>query len=200
VEGDDDSIVVRDGRYACVTCWGFNDGDVRVACEVFSIESQEMGDTVDLHRGDQPGIVHLHARDRMTEQELSPLVIRGRAIRKESKITLDDSCPPFGLSGWEAEATACRRRARAHTPELRQDLRREAEHFSVPTECSECFYGKGMRRVSFVRQAQKDIRVEEVGHLVVVSVDVSAGEIWRKGREMFRTFGKVLNEGLKLRL
>jgi hypothetical protein len=122
-----------------------------------------MGNTVDLHRGDQPCIVHLHTRNRMTEQELSPLVIRGRAIRQESKIPFDDACPPFGFRGCEAEAAACRRRARAHTPELRQDLRREAEHLSVPTKGSGCFDCKGMRRVRFVRQAQKDIRVEEGG-------------------------------------
>src|SRR5262245_52259816 len=108
-----------------------------------------MGDAIDLHRGDQPCIVHLHARDRMTEQELSPLVIRGGAIRQESKIPLDDARPPFGFRGWEAEAAACRGRARADTPELRQDLRREAEHLSAPTEGSEGFDGKGMRRVRF---------------------------------------------------
>jgi hypothetical protein len=42
-----------------------------------------------------------------------------------------------------------------------------------------------MSRVSLIREAQEDIRVEEVGHLVVVSIYVSAGEIWRKRREMF---------------
>jgi hypothetical protein len=194
----------RDGREGWVLrrcdMLGVNDGGVQVACEVVSIEGQEMGDTVDLHRGDQPCIVHLRARNPMTEQELSPLVIRGHAIRQESKIPLDDAGPPFGFRGWEAEAAACRRRARADTPELRQDLRREAEHLSAPPEGSKGFDGKGMRWVRFVRQAQEDICVEEVGHLSVVSVDVSAGEICRQGREMFRAFGEVFHEGLKLRL
>ena len=69
-----------------------------------------------------------------------------------------------------------------------------------PSEGSEGFDGKRMRRVRFVRQAQEDIRVEDAGHLVVVSVDVSAGEILRQGRKMFRAFGKVFDEGLKRRL
>ena len=35
--------------------------------------------------------------DRVTDEELSPFLIRGHAIRKETKVTLDDPCPPFGL-------------------------------------------------------------------------------------------------------
>ena len=89
---------------------------------------------------------------------------------------------------------------RAHTSELRQDLRREAEHLSAPPQCSKSRYGKGVGWFSFVRQAQKDIRAEKVGHLVLVGVDVNAGEIWRQGREVFRAYGKVFDEGLKLHL
>ena len=51
--------------------------------------------------------MHLHAGDRVTDEELSPFLIRGHAIRKEPKETLDDPCPPFRLGGYEAEAAAC---------------------------------------------------------------------------------------------
>ncbi len=66
-----------------------NHGDVGVASAVFSVKGQEVADAVDLHRGDQPCIVCLHAGDRVTDGELSPFLIRGHAIRKEPKVTLD---------------------------------------------------------------------------------------------------------------
>jgi hypothetical protein len=84
-----------------------NHGDVRVAREVFSVKGQEVGDAVDLHRDNQPRMVHLHASDRVTDEELSPFLIRGHTIRQEPKVTLDDPCPPFGLREYEAEAAAC---------------------------------------------------------------------------------------------
>ena len=96
---------------------------------------------------------------------------------------VSDPCPPFGIGGYEADATVYCRQARTHTPEFYQDLRSGAEHRSAPPQCSESLYGKGVSRVSLVRQAQKGTCIEEVGDLVVVGVDVSAGEIWRQGRE-----------------
>jgi hypothetical protein len=49
--------------------------------EVFSVKGQEVGGAVDLHRDNQPRMVHLHASDRMTDEEPSPFLIT--AVRLE---------------------------------------------------------------------------------------------------------------------
>jgi len=60
--------------------------------------------------------------------------------------------------------------------------------------------GIGLEGEALARQAQQDVGIEEIGPLVVVDVDIRAGEIWRKGRKVFRTSGKLVENGLKLRL
>jgi hypothetical protein len=41
----------------------------------------------------------LQAGDRVPNEELSLVLIRGHASRKKPNVTLDEPCPPFGLSG-----------------------------------------------------------------------------------------------------
>jgi hypothetical protein len=86
---------------------GFDNRDVLITAEVVSIKGEETGNTIDLHGGDEPHIVHLHTRGRIPYQELTPLLIRSQTIWEETKVRLNDPRSLFGLSGREAKAATC---------------------------------------------------------------------------------------------
>ena len=157
-----------------------------------------MSDAVDVHRGDKPGIIHQHTGYGVLDKELSPLVIGGHAIGEETEIALDHPDATFGRSGREPKAATGGRGARTYTPKLGQDLRGKAQDFVTPAEHSKRVSSDGVRRVGGIREAQQDVRIEEIGHLVLVGVDIRAGEIRRKGREVFRALGELVEDGLKL--
>jgi hypothetical protein len=132
----------------------FEHSDAWIAGEVFRVKGQEVGNAVDVHRGDKSSILHLHTRDRVPDEELSPLVIRGHAIGEETEIALDHPDPAFGRSGRKPKAATGRRWARAHTPKLGEDSRGEAQDFVAPTQRPEGISSEHMRRVSGIRYAQ----------------------------------------------
>ena len=83
----------------------FDDGDVAIAPEMFDIEGQELGDAVDVHRGNEPSIMRLGTDDGIPCDELSPFLIGGEAIRQE-EVVLNDPSSAFGFGRREAEAPA----------------------------------------------------------------------------------------------
>jgi hypothetical protein len=166
---------------------------------MFDIEGQEVRDAVTFHGGDKPGIMSLGTDDGIPDDELSPFVIGGQAIRKEAKVALDHACPSFRVGRGEAEAAAGRRRARRDAPKFGQDLRRIAEGLAACAEFLKRLQGQGSGRVVAGCETEKDVRIEEIGHLVVVRIDVVAGKIRRKRRHVVCPFGKLFHQGGKIR-
>jgi hypothetical protein len=56
----------------------------------------------------------------------------------------------------------------------------------------------GLKGEALARPAQQDVGIDGRGPLVVVDVDIHAGKIWRKGRKVFQTSGKLVENDLKL--
>jgi len=157
-----------------------------------------MGHAVGFHGGNEPCVMDLGADNGIMDDELSPFVIGGKAIWKEAKVPLDHACSSFCFGRGQAKAPTSRRRARRDAPKFGQDLRRIAESFASRAEFLNSLLGQGAGWVMAACEPEKNARIKEIGHLVVVRIDVVAGEIRRKRGNVFCTFGKLLNQGVKV--
>jgi hypothetical protein len=176
----------------------FDDCDVWVTPKIFDIEGQEMGNAIGFHGGNESGVMDLGTDDGLSDDDLSPFMVGGKAIWKEAKVPLDHSCPSFCFGRGEAKAPTSRRRARRDAPKSSQDLRGIAKDFASCAEFLNSLQGQGPGWVVASGEPEKNVRIKEIGHLVVVSIDVVAGEIWGKRGNVFCTFGKLLNQGVKV--
>src|SRR5262249_45225994 len=110
------------------------DRDTRVAKEVPNVQCEQVSDAVDLHRGDQPGIVYLRSRDRVREYETAPFRMDSLIIWQELERSLDPLRWLVSFHRRQAVSiSACR--ARAGVPELHHVLRDITEPVAARLEC-----------------------------------------------------------------
>lgn len=60
---------------------GMHDRDTGIAREVANIQGKQVCDPVDVHRGDQPSVVHLRSRDRVSQDQSPPLRMNEFVVR-----------------------------------------------------------------------------------------------------------------------
>jgi hypothetical protein len=59
-----------------------HDRNARVPSEVPIVEGQQLQNTVHQHRSDEPGVMHLDARYRVSNHEPAPFCVNPLAIRQ----------------------------------------------------------------------------------------------------------------------
>lgn len=166
-----------------------DDLKIAEAFEVRFVEGEKMRHFVNGHHGGQHRVVNLYAFDPMQRDQSSPFLMRGQAFRQEPKLSLDQLCLSLYRFMRKSKPATRRNRARANIPEFNDNLRRVAEVFVAAFEFLQSFKSRLPIRVVSFRQAKKDICVYQVGHLVVIKVNVfPIVSDWRRG-QVFRTLG-----------
>jgi hypothetical protein len=135
--------------------------DPRVAYEVLTIERQQMRCAMGLHHCDQSRIVHLLTQDVLRGDEPQPVCEDRRRLLKQGELVEQalDLClgqiwlpaEPIGLDG-----------ASRYSPELNQNLSREAETLSTRRERRERFHCEWMLRSRLVNSAKEYVRIQEI--------------------------------------
>ena len=88
-----------------------------VSREIPVIEREQMGDSVCQHRGDEAGIVYLHARYGMGDHQTTPLPMNPLIVRQQPESALDQRGARVGFGRRQAEPVL-ELWASAHIPEL----------------------------------------------------------------------------------
>jgi len=125
------------------------DLDFRVTGEIRLVQSENMRNRVNLHRGGKPGIVDLHSANTIAHNQVPPDPIDLFIVWKQSHDALDgvDACIRF-LNGQAKTIVAGW--SRANVPKLTYILRRIAELDSVSYEdISSGLYQRIVRIVFF---------------------------------------------------
>ena len=107
--------------------------NIRIAGKVLLIEREQVGDAVDVHGGDQPGIVDLDSQYAISYHQATPFAMHLLVVRQEDQFSFDQLCFAIGLSNRQAETVAVLRPS-CHVPEFHQVLRRVAERGAAPPQ------------------------------------------------------------------
>jgi hypothetical protein len=102
-----------------------DDGDSGIPKEILLIECEQVHDAVNVHRGDQPGIVHFDTDDGMDDYELAPFGMNLFRIGQEREAGFDEPRTPVRLCRGQA-ITVLLLWSRANIPEFGQVLGRKA--------------------------------------------------------------------------
>jgi hypothetical protein len=114
----------------CPRVNGFN---ISVSNKVPVIESQNALDAMHTHRSHKARIVNLDARDAMCHQECAPLFVNCEAVRKQTELFLEKSCPTVRVLRRKAVAIAIYR-ASTCVPKFPDILGGIAEDAVIPND------------------------------------------------------------------
>lgn len=92
VQKKDQGLGTRDGEIG-----GMDGVDVCVALEVTGVEGENVLDAVDMHGGDQTGVMDLDATDAVGDQEASPFRVNIRPVCQEAESAFKLRCAQIRL-------------------------------------------------------------------------------------------------------
>jgi hypothetical protein len=143
---------------------GRQNGDLRlVTVEVFSVESEDLADSVGLHCGNVDGVVSFFARDLVLSDQALPVLMHIGRVRDEGGKLLEIPEVLGGLVGAHPE-TILIAWTRCNDPKLPLSLGCQEKFFPPLQADFDSFSGRLVLRVIPYGQAAEDIGVNEDGH------------------------------------
>jgi hypothetical protein len=140
-----------------------NGDDTWIATEVGCVQRQEAIQPMHMHRGNQPGIMHLNTRHCAGQHQPPPVRMNLRSIRQEDKQPLDYPRSSIRFRHGQAE-TVDRFRSGADAPELNQILSRVTHFLAALLERMERRTDGIVLGVAALHEPQQDVGVGEIGH------------------------------------
>src|SRR5271157_3933779 len=111
-------------------------GETPEATKIGHVERQDVGHTVYVHCCCQPCIMDLDPRYTISQNDLSPFLINGFAVRQKRHAPLD--CPHFDLSLIDRQTqTVATERPRHHVPQFRNILMRVVKRSALAGQLRE---------------------------------------------------------------
>lgn len=175
--------------------------DIREAGEVSRVEGEDALDAVDMHGGDQAGVMDLDAGDAMRHKQLAPFLMYIETIGKQSDSGFDGACPAVGLCRRQAKSIAINR-AGEDVPEFAEILRSVTRIGLANQKAIHCCSHVNLIRVVWLLPAKQNVAVEQYQHqraLWMVLIDALPAE--RRGGEFWKSLGvfsQLAQHGVKL--